>query len=217
MQIWNFLRSNFLTFSGVGCARSHIRSSGGINLVGCMHVEDRSVASRMQINFNKVKWKLTELESTFLKFIHIHKITKPHKIKSCPSVHGGGGVSRKGHSEHIVATKVLMPVGGVSRKVNCEHILATKVLMPVGGLGVRESALWAHCCYKSAHAHGGVSGKVHSEDILATKVLMSMGGGGVRGSVLWAHSYYPRGMQSIFELPSCSKCEYKARNDFTAR
>ena len=35
---------------------------------------------------------------------------------------GGCWVSGKVHSEHIVATKVLMPVGG-------------------GGLGVRESAL----------------------------------------------------------------------------
>ena len=46
-------------------------------------------------------------------------------------------------------------VGGVSGKVHYEHIIATKVLMPVGGRGVQESALWAHSCYKSAHACGG--------------------------------------------------------------
>ena len=55
-------------------------------------------------------------------------------------------MSGKVHSEHIVATKVLMPVGGGgggSGKVHSEHIVATKVLMPMqGGLGgVRESAL----------------------------------------------------------------------------
>ena len=53
-------------------------------------------------------------------------------------------MSGKVHSEHIVATKVLMPVwgGGVSGKVHSEHIVATKVLMPVGrGLGVWECAL----------------------------------------------------------------------------
>ena len=45
-----------------------------------------------------------------------------------------GWVSGKVHSEHIVATKVLMPVGGgVSRKVHSEYIVATKVLMPMGG------------------------------------------------------------------------------------
>ena len=50
------------------------------------------------------------------------------------------------------------------------------------GLGVWESALGAHFCYKSAHAHRGgwVSGKVHSEPIVATKVLMP-GGGGCQG------------------------------------
>ena len=67
-----------------------------------------------------------------------------------PSLEGGKWleirVSGKVHSEHIVATKVLMPMGGrgwVSRKVHSEHIVATKVLMPMqGGLGgVRESAL----------------------------------------------------------------------------
>ena len=73
---------------------------------------------------------------------------------------GGSWVSGKVHSEHILATKVLMPMGGggVSGKVHPEHILAAKVLMPVGG--------------------GGGSGKVHSEHILATKVLMPVGGGG---------------------------------------
>ena len=45
-------------------------------------------------------------------------------------------MSGKVHSEHIVATKVLMPVGGgVSGKVHSEHIVATKVLIPVGGGG----------------------------------------------------------------------------------
>ena len=90
-----------------------------------------------------------------------------------------------------------------------------------GGLGVRESALLAHSCYKSAHAHGGgggvwVSGKVHSEHILATKVLMPVGGGGKGGWVSGRMQYSGNvpgnehilalaawGMQSIFELPSC--------------
>ena len=84
-----------------------------------------------------------------------------------PRAQGVGWVSGKVHSEHIVATKVLMPMGGgVSGKVHSEHILATKVLMLIGGgclgkctlstlllqkcscpwgggvgLGVRESAL----------------------------------------------------------------------------
>ena len=60
---------------------------------------------------------------------------------------GGGWVSGKVHSEHIVATRVLMPVGEggvVSRKVHSEHIVATRVLKPMGGRG------W-------------VSGKVHSD------------------------------------------------------
>ena len=75
----------------------------------------------------------------------------------CPgkcTISGGDLVSGKVHYEHILATKVLMPMGGgggggegVSGKVHYEHILATKVLMPVGGgwgggvLGVWESAL----------------------------------------------------------------------------
>ena len=53
-------------------------------------------------------------------------------------------MSGKVHSEHIIATKVLMPMGGgvwVSRKVHSEHIVTTKVLMPMGGGGIRESAL----------------------------------------------------------------------------
>ena len=56
----------------------------------------------------------------------------------------GGGVSGKVHSEHILATKVLIPMGGgcVSGKVHYEHIFATKVLMPMGGLGVWENALF---------------------------------------------------------------------------
>ena len=172
-------------------------------------------------------------------------------------------MSGKVHSEHIVVTKVLMPmgvgwVGGwVSRKVHSEHIVATKVLMPVGGGGIRESVLLAHCCYISAIADGGlgwVSRKVHSEHIVATKVLLLMGGwvgcpgkctlstlllqkcscpcvcvggvsrkvhsehivatkvlmpmcvcvGGCLGKCILSTFRLPaRGMQSIFELPSC--------------
>ena len=45
-------------------------------------------------------------------------------------------MSRKVHSDHVLATKVLMPWGeGVSGEVHSEHILATKMLMPVGGGG----------------------------------------------------------------------------------
>ena len=56
---------------------------------------------------------------------------------------GGAGVSQKVHSEHIVATKVLMPRGGwVSRKVHSVHILATKSAHAHGGLGVWENALF---------------------------------------------------------------------------
>ena len=50
------------------------------------------------------------------------------------------------------------PQGGGSGKVHYEHILATKVLMPVGGLGVQENALRACSCYKSAHARVCVGG-----------------------------------------------------------
>ena len=54
-------------------------------------------------------------------------------------------MSVKVQSEHILTTKVLVPLGlggWVSGKVHYEHILATKVLMPVEGLGVRENALF---------------------------------------------------------------------------
>ena len=53
------------------------------------------------------------------------------------------------------------------------------LLLTGGGGGFRESALLAHCCYKSAQCHGGVSGKVDSEHIVATKVLNAMGVGKV--------------------------------------
>ena len=78
--------------------------------------------------------------------------------------------------------------GGLSGKLYSEHIVATKVLMPMGGGG------------------GWVSGKVHYEHIVATKVLMPMGGGGVGclGKCIMSTLLLPeRGMQSIFELPSC--------------
>ena len=83
---------------------------------------------------------------------------------------GGGGVSGKVHSEHIVATEVLMPVGG-GWGVGCpgKCTLSTLLLQ-------KCSCPWG----------GGVSRKVYSEHIVATKVLPPM-----------------RGMQSIFELPSC--------------
>ena len=132
----------------------------------------------------------------------------------------GGWVSRTVHSEHILATKVLMPVrwGWVSGTVYSEHILATKVLMlwgggggvgcpgqctlstfllqkcschGGGGLGIRDSALWAHSCYKSAHARGGVGclGKMHySGNVPGNEHIIGLPA---------------RGMQSIFELPSC--------------
>ena len=51
-----------------------------------------------------------------------------------------------------------------------------------------------------------MSGKVHSEHILATKVLMPVKGGGVGCSGKCTMSTFllpARGMQSIFELPSC--------------
>ena len=134
-----------------------------------------------------------------------------------------GGVSGKVHSEHIVATKGLMPGGcpgqctlstlllqkcwclwggGGSRKVHSEHIVATKVLMPVGG-----------CLGKC------------TEHIVATKVLMPVGGGCPGKCTLstlllqkcsypWGVGYLVKctlstfllpawGMQSIFKLPSC--------------
>ena len=60
----------------------------------------------------------------------------------CPSVHKGGGVSGKVHYEHILATKVLMPVGGgggVSGKIHYsgnvpgnEHILG----LPARGMQI---------------------------------------------------------------------------------
>ena len=77
----------------------------------------------------------------------------------------------------------------MSEKVHSEHIVATEVLMPVGGGGVWESAhgegrypgkctLSTLLLQKYSCPRGGwVSGKVHSEHIVATKVLMPMGGG----------------------------------------
>ena len=62
--------------------------------------------------------------------------------------------------EHIVATKVFMPMvvgGGVSGKVHYEHILATKVLMPMWEGG------WVS---GKVHYSGNVPGNEHS---LATK------------------------------------------------
>ena len=63
-------------------------------------------------------------------------------------------------------------------------------LLFTGGVS-GKSALWAHWCYKSTHAHGGVggywvSGKVHSEHIVATKVVMPRKGG-VSGKVHSEH------------------------------
>ena len=59
-------------------------------------------------------------------------------LQKCSYLLGGGGGSGKVHYEHILVTKVLMPMEGgwggwVSGKVHYEHILATKVLMPVEG------------------------------------------------------------------------------------
>ena len=55
-----------------------------------------------------------------------------------PVTVGGGCLSGKVHSEHIVAAKVLMPKGGrggwVSRKEHSEHIVATNVLLPAVGM-----------------------------------------------------------------------------------
>ena len=97
-----------------------------------------------------------------MRISHTAKVMFSKFVSFC-SQGKGGGVSRKVHYEHILATKVLMPMGGVrgvSGKVHYEHIFATKVLMPVGG------------CW--------VSGKVHFEHILGTKVPMPcLGGGGV--------------------------------------
>ena len=92
-------------------------------------------------------------------------------LQKCSCPWGGGGcLSGKVHPEHIVATKVLMPMGGwvgCLGKCTLSTLLLQKCSCPwEGGLGVWESALWAHCCYKSAHTHGRVgwvSGKVHSD------------------------------------------------------
>ena len=77
--------------------------------------------------------------------------TPPRGVFCAEQMNSLQGVSGKVHSEHIVATKVLMPVGGgggvwLSGKVHSEHIVATKVLMLVcvcvgGGGGFWESAL----------------------------------------------------------------------------
>ena len=60
-------------------------------------------------------------------------------------------MSGKVHSEHIVATKVLMPMGegGGSRKVHSvhsEHIVATKMLMPVLHLELIDKFIVGNHC-----------------------------------------------------------------------
>ena len=97
-------------------------------------------------------------------------------------------MSGKVHSEHIVVTKVLMPVGrGCLGKYTLSTLLLQKCSCPWGGGG------------------GRVSGKVHSEHIVATKVLMPMEGGGGSGKVQSEHigRFRAGGKQSRFELPSC--------------
>ena len=87
------------------------------------------------------------------------KVHSEH-ILATKSAHAhGGGVSGKVHSEHILATKVLMPMGGWGGLGKCssEHILATKVLMPIWRGGV------------------GCPGKCTLSTLLATKVLMPVG------------------------------------------
>ena len=132
---------------------------------------------------------------------HTAKVMFSEFLSFC-SQEGGGGVwvSRKVYSEHIVATKVLMPggVGGWRGVVGCpgkctlSTLLLQKCSCPwgVGCGGVQESAKML-----MPMGRGGVSGKVHSEHIVATlmgsgvggiwesaKVLMPMGG--VRESAL---------------------------------
>ena len=62
---------------------------------------------------------------------------------SCPwvGVGGVGWVSRKVHSEHIVATKVFMGGWGCPGKGTLSTLLLQKCSCPLGGGGVRESAL----------------------------------------------------------------------------
>ena len=64
------------------------------------------------------------------------------------------------------------------------------LLFTGGGGGVQESAPWAHCCYKSAHAHGGgaVQESTPSAHCCYKNVyaLGGWGGVGVRESALWA-------------------------------
>ena len=92
------------------------------------------------------------------------------------------------HSDHIVATKVLMPMEGVCvfGKVHSDHIVATKVLMPGGGVCVSRT--------------------VHSEHSVATKVLMPVKREGwVSGKVHSEHigRFRAGGKQPRIELPSC--------------
>ena len=72
------------------------------------------------------------------------------------------------------------------------------------GGGVRESALWAHCCYKSAHAHGGVCpGKCTLSTLLLEKCTCPWRGGGCpEKCIMSTFLLLARGMQLIFELPS---------------
>ena len=105
---------------------------------------------------------------------------------------GGGGVGCPGKCtlSTFLLQKSTCPWGeGVSRKVHSEHILATKVLMPAGRSGClgkctmstfllqKCSCLWGS---RKMYYSGNVPGNKHNLGLPA------------------------RGMQSIFELPSCS-------------
>ena len=121
---------------------------------------------------------------------------------------GGGWLSRKVHYEHILAGRVSGKVhsehiiaGGCLRKCTLSTFLLQKCSCPRrgGGVvegGVQESTLWAHSCYKSAHARGGwVSRKKHYS-----------GNGPGNEHILGLPA---QGMQSIFELPSCTAITLK--------
>ena len=67
-------------------------------------------------------------------------------------------------------------------KVSSEHIVATKVLMPMGwgGWCLGKCTLSTLLLQKCSYLWGGGGWvSMHSEHIVATKVLMPMGGGGV--------------------------------------
>ena len=96
-----------------------------------------------------MKYKAPKVAAIFTARIRsIAKVMFSAFLSFCSQGGGWRGVSRKVHSEHIVATKVLIPMGGgvwCPGKCTLSTSLLQKYSCPWGGGGgrggVRESAL----------------------------------------------------------------------------